>query len=179
MGIPNWLSTGVFSTFLSVAGISGATAQEVENEARQDTTEVTAQQEIDYSKVPIDRVQVSYNGTPLQDNLVKFLTRGTELNDAEDAYNLNIKLQRMLEGSDPTLQRIIRSHTRNTSSTPEGENNISVQAYNGETEYSFDAKDVPNEASDLKNEAKPQENEQPVRRDRGRSRGNNGQQLEP
>ncbi len=153
MSVPNWLKVGTLTTMLGFGAAAGVNAQEIDNEARQDTTEVTTQQETDYSKTPIDRVQIMYNGQPLRPVIQDALTTGMEFDDAQDAHDLNNTLQRKLEDEDARLMGLLlgregRVMSRSRAAAASGTHAISVEAYDGdEKKFTFDADDMTEEAT--------------------------------
>jgi len=153
MSVPNWLKVGTLTTMLGFGAAAGVNAQDVDNEARQDTTEVTTQQGTDYSKTSIDRVQIMYNGQPLRPVIQDALTTGMEFDDAQDAHDLNNTLQRKLENEDARLMGLLvgrasRGASRMGGASTNGTHEISVEAYDGEEKkFTFDADDMTEQAT--------------------------------
>lgn len=151
MGLKTWLTALPISAIFTFGAAPEVTAQDVEQRLRSDTTETSASQEVDYSKVKIDSVQIMHNGQPLSPAVQKNLKAGKEFDDAQDAYDLNNTLQRRLEEQDPTLMRLLQADGNRTTyrfETATTTHAISVDAYDGEEKkFTFDADDVTKDAT--------------------------------
>tara|TARA_R110001592_G_scaffold3525_5_gene19794 strand:+ start:787 stop:1305 length:519 start_codon:yes stop_codon:yes gene_type:complete len=171
MSLKSWLKASTLSAMLGFGAAAGVNAQDVDPELKTDTTVVqnAPDQETDWSKVKIDRAQISINDKAMPANMMQYIARDAVFDDAQDALDLNTKVQRMLENKDPTFRRIVMGMTR---SDITDETSVSVQAFDGDKQVaSFDADDISENAAPA---AKPPANETPTR---SRSRSRNG--VEP
>lgn len=164
MSMKNWLKAGALSTALGLTAATGAMAQESE-EPKGEKTEVVQQQ--DYSAIKADRAEIIVDGQEIQPKLAQRLI-GTPIENAQDVYDANTKIQDMLDQNNTMLSRIMRVQGITMTDTTE----VTVNGYNGnEKVVSFDADDAP-EIEETPEAAPTQRrgSEQPAR---GRGRGVN------
>ena len=169
MSMKNWMKAGLLSTALGLTAATGASAQEAEQEGEK--TEVVQQQ--DYSAVQADRLEIIADGKTIRPQLANRLLGTDPVENGQDVFDANTKIQHMLEQDNMMLSRVLRAErVLQTDSTE-----ITVNGYNGDEKVlSFDADDAP-EIEDTP-EAAPEQQQQRSRggadQGRSRSRGNDG-----
>lgn len=168
MSMKNWLKAGALSTVLGLSAATGASAQETEQEGEK--TEVVQQQ--DYSAIQADRLEIIADGKTIRPQMANRLLGTDPIENGQDVFDANTKIQHMLEQNNMMLARVLRAErVLQTDSTE-----ITVNGYNGDEKVlSFDAEDAPE--MEIDPEAAPQQQQRSrggADQGRSRGRGNDG-----
>ena len=168
MSMKTWMRAGLLSTALGLTAATNASAQETEPEGEK--TEVVQQQ--DYSKIAADRIEIIADGKTIRPQMANRLLGTDPVENGQDVFDANTKMQHMLEQDNMMLSRILRVEGVTQTDSTE----ITVNGYSGEEKVlSFDADDAPE--IEIDPEAAPQQQQRSrggADQGRSRSRGNDG-----